>query len=174
MGETTGTYPITMENVVRRGDTLKIQDKGLKSVRRDVGRRAGFRAMQASVGLLLASTASSYAFTTWVDGTTEHTHTRTHAHTHTRTHAPLKHVADLRRAHTAKMKDGVIRFRRSDVLQGETALTLILLFNFLVSWAVLVYQPYTILPFVISNILMSRLRFTDNTYRSVTLPVRTS
>ena len=72
------------------------------------------------------------------------------------------------------MRDEVIRFRRSDVLQGEAVLSLILLFNFLVSWAVLVYQPYTIFPFVISNILMSRLRFTDNTYRSVTLPVRTS
>ena len=82
MGETTGTYPITMENVVRRGDTLKIQDKGLKSVRRDVGRRAGFRAMQASVGLLLASTASSYAFTNWVDGTAPHD-----AHAHDTLHA---------------------------------------------------------------------------------------
>jgi hypothetical protein len=71
------------------------------------------------------------------------------------------------------MKDGVIRFRRSDVRQGEAALTLILLFNFLVSWAVLVYQPYTIFPFVISNVLMSYLRFTDSTYKHVTLPVRT-
>jgi hypothetical protein len=77
MGEWPGTYTVTMKDVVRKGDTLKIKDKGLKSVRRDVGRRAGFKAVQASVGLLLASTASSYAFTTWVDGTTTHTHTHT-------------------------------------------------------------------------------------------------
>ncbi len=85
MGEPTGTYPITMENVVRKGDTLKIKGKDLKSVRSDVVRLAGLKAVQASVGLLLASTASSYAFTNWVDGTTERT--RTHTHTHTRTHA---------------------------------------------------------------------------------------
>jgi hypothetical protein len=83
LGEPTGTYPITMENVVRKGDALKIKGEGLKSVRSDVVRLAGLKAVQASVGLLLASTASSYAFTTWVDGTIRHTHTHTR-HTHAR------------------------------------------------------------------------------------------
>jgi hypothetical protein len=80
MGEPTGTYPITMENVVRKGDTLKIKGKDLKSVRSDVVRLAGLKAVQASVGLLLASTASSYAFTNWVEGTApHHTHDTLHA-----------------------------------------------------------------------------------------------
>ncbi|ELR18341.1 uncharacterized protein ACA1_119600 [Acanthamoeba castellanii str. Neff] len=137
LGEPTGTYPITMENVVRKGDALKIKGEGLKSVRSDVVRLAGLKAVQASVGLLLASTASSYAFTTWVGG---------------------------------KVRDGVIRFRRSDVLQGEAALSLVLLFNFLVSWAVLVYQPYTIFPFVISNMLVPRLPFADRKCKLITSP----
>jgi hypothetical protein len=69
LGESTGTYPISLESVTRKGDALRVKSDGLKAVRKHVVDLAGLQAVQASLGLVLSSAVTSYAIKRWSDGT---------------------------------------------------------------------------------------------------------
>lgn len=61
LGEAPGRYPLRLGgDLMRKGGSIKIKDKGIKALRADIVHMAGLKAVQASTVLLLFSTLSAY------------------------------------------------------------------------------------------------------------------
>jgi len=61
LGEAPGRYPLRLgEGLMRKGESIKINDKDIKALRADIAHMAGIKAVQASTVLLLFSTLSTY------------------------------------------------------------------------------------------------------------------